>query len=313
MMSAYGPLGERKSWHTAEYHVLAEPGEREARPLGDPISTRRFYALPGTALLKHWPDRGSAPEYFEIGTVNEDGTIRWDCLTYANPSPEVLNKYVSEGFCPPEFLDEFTVRLTPHEESMVRSQHASASHYINDSNVSDEWKAWGNAQLDARLADHTLTFRERDEILSAIVRATYDGDRNNADLNTSTAQIEELRDSLIGRRTQIVRDDIESRRRPTYVGTANPSRHNISTSPQGLPYQGSRNLEFTSEPFGDLSAWPKASEPDPELVETAANYQESHERGHERNKARDHMKLFDRDSAQQEPRYRERRGRGRLS
>ena len=88
----------------AIYQLLAEPGD------DDLIEGERYlplnnghvaYLLPGSALMRSWTKFDRRPEYWEIGTVRPDGTVRWDCLTYIRPDQQVLHEYAIDGYCPP--------------------------------------------------------------------------------------------------------------------------------------------------------------------------------------------------------------------
>ena len=123
------------------------------------------YLLAGSALSRHWEAFDRRPNYWEIGTVQPDGTVRWDCLTYVEPSGEALEEYARDGYCPPE-LEESEIH--PNEKQrrdLIKFGDSLEYHYRNQPH--GEWVA---RTADRIVQDSTLTFYERRDLIQWLNR-----------------------------------------------------------------------------------------------------------------------------------------------
>ena len=265
------------TWIQADYQILAEPGDNRSFPYmeGYSESSRgRLYAFPGTAILRHWQDRGTTPEYFEIGTVAKDGNVSWDCLTYVKPKQEDLDAYVRQGFCPPEFEKEI-IRLTPEEESTLwgyMRTYAYPYEQIDKGLGISKFGRWHNNLMDRIASDLTLTMPEKQKLIASTVSSRFVFDDNDVEGPArGDRMVDELRSQIIADRTPEILADIEGRKRAAFMNPVNPGRRDIATSPPGLPYESSRDLKITSPILGDVSEWPR-QEVDEELQRDVEEY-----------------------------------------
>ena len=248
-------------WVWAQYWVLAEPGETELRNQKLEGSSRA-YLLPGSAMIRSWPETGRSPPYWEIGTVEDDGTIQWDCLTYGQPDQNVLTEYVRLGYCPPRLQGDM-VRITEYDEEWIQNVADIVQSMLPDrikeatgsNRTNKEATKVLNENIQKITQDHTTNARERVDLIEALGNATIGAVQNKENIGKVVARtLEQTRNDLIQSRVQSHTDDPELSKE---ARLANPDRELIAGAPPGLPYGASPRIEFSSLPIGDVSAWPR--------------------------------------------------------
>ena len=249
-----------RNFKRPNYRLLSQPGEEElwtgkwekGLSLNDGVPG---YYLPGSALSRHWEAFDRRPNYWEIGTVQPDGTVRWDCLTYVEPSGAALEEYARDGYCPPE-LEESEIH--PNEKQrrdLIKFGDSVEYHYRNS--PQGEWIA---RTADRIVQDSTLTFYERRDLiqwLSGLDQteiARVASEKGNRGLATYTRRVNRERDRVIAKRDPIVvdklREDAEKRserrlaapERPQLVGKGAPLRLPIAYDTADIPEERLESL-----------------------------------------------------------------------
>ena len=255
----FGLSGNLDDWYHTRYRLLAEPGENSARTSGDIMDRGRAHILPGSAVLREWPDDITSPPYWEIGTVEDDGTIGWDCLTYEEPSQALLDEYVRLGQCPPE-LRRGMIIPTPEQQSDLGTAIMDAQYEEKSWRGLNSYAKWRDRNIKRVLDDDTLTYDERIELIHNISDFISEAENYKQPAGRKETQnLIEKRDALVSSRSnemiaairQIQQQDGDDMPRP-----GNPERSIIAGSPPGLPYKASPRIEFTSPPSSNVSAWP---------------------------------------------------------
>ena len=238
----------------AQYRLLSEPGDegiREEKLSGRlPINQGSpGYFLPGTALSRHWGAFDSRPDYWEIGTVQPNGTVKWDCLTYIKPDDGALEDYAREGYCPPE-LEENEIQPLEHQrQELINAVSAYEPTFTRDGPTDSA--LWGSMRLAETSRDNTLTVDERKNLIfwlatldkkdlamesqddSSLTGYTrlYNLERDRLIANRSPETIAEIQEGLRGKRER----RLAAPERPQLVGEGTPLRLPITYDTADIP------------------------------------------------------------------------------
>ena len=216
------------TWNRPRIYLLSNPDDIEPnQSFGYRLGSN--YYTPGAALMRHWPAIGPRPDFWEIGTVEQFGTVQWDCLTYTEPSREAIKDYVLNGYCLPELRQDEVQPTREEYEDLIRRR----GHYIldEDSPISHKMRV---RLIDKAFSDPTLTAKERKH-LEKWVRETSLREREKfaeaaeqggAAAGAYTRRLNRERDRIIEERSPELVQGLVSRRerhlaapdRPIYTG-----------------------------------------------------------------------------------------------
>ena len=214
------------TWIKSRVHLLASPGDIEATRNTGGRDDGAYYT-PGSALMRHWPVVGLRPEYWEIGTVEDDGSVQWDCITYTEPTNDALDDYIKDGYCPPE-LRQDEVQPSKHEyDDLARAR----AHYAVDSN-SPATHLLRIKLIEKAFSDPTLTADER-KAMEGWVRATALADREKF-----AAASVKGKSGPMTRMFNKERDRIVAERSPEFIQSIEERRQRRLASPDRMIYVG---------------------------------------------------------------------------
>ena len=269
------------------YSIHSEPGSDvvwQTNPDSIPLNGGvPGYFLPGSAISRVWSPLDQKPRYWEIGTVQPNGTVKWDCLTYAQPSEESVEDYARDGYCPPE-LEENEIQPLDYQRRELYYATTTYEQKFTQGGPTDA-ALWASIRLDSAAKDNTLTTEERKNLIfwtgildrDALESASKDDpslaeytrlfnqERDRIIANRSPETISEIQEGLQGRRQR----RLAAPERPQLIGKGAPLRLPITYDTTDIPTD---RLDAIRAAANEYAQERQQAVPDAGLPSQAAEY-----------------------------------------